>query len=186
MPSKELRKYKEIAKDLTIDDTAAAIDMTVACLKNTGGRPCTYANTESGLNDFIENAKGYFTYVQNANSKLDEKSQLIPDIEGLTLFIGIDRSTLCRYRERGGEWERVIDYIKNSIGYSKKQLILKGKVPAVVGIFDMVNNHGYRNTNSFVLESKAAANKADTELENEAMAAGMIWNESTREWELKE
>lgn len=187
MPSKDLRPYKEIAKDLTIDDTAAVIDMTVACLKNTGGRPCTYANNEAGLKSFLENAKGYFAYVQNANDKLDEKKQIIPDVEGLSLYCGIDRHTLNRYHDRGGEWAEIIDYIKNAIAYSKKQLALKGRIPTVMAIFDLTNNHSYYNTNSFTIEAKITDNKeSDIVLEHQARAAGLIWNEVTKDWEPEE
>lgn len=183
MPSKELRPYKEIAKELTIDDTAAAIDMTCACMENTGGRPCIYSNTESGLNAFIENAKGYFTYVQSANRKLEEKSQLVPDIEGLTLYLGIDRSTLSRYHDRGGDWERTIDYIKNAIAYSKKQLALKGKIPTVLAIFDLANNHQYHNTNSFILENKTEKPKEKSDdLEERIRAAGLVWDSEKGEF----
>lgn len=186
MPHKDMKPYTEISKGLTIDDTAAAIDMTCACMKNTGGRPCTYANSEAGLNTFIENAKGYFTYVQSANSKLEEKQQLIPDVEGLTLYLGIDRSTLCRYHARGGEWEKTIDYIKNAIGYSKKQLALRGKIPTVLAIFDLANNHNYHNVNEFHLSTddnntKSAADN-DTTLEERIAEMGLIWDEERKEY----
>lgn len=185
MPSKEIKPYKEVAKELTIEDTAAVNDLICACMKNTGGRPFKYANTEEGLQSFTETAQAYFAYVQSANNKLEEKQQIIPDIEGLTLYLGIDRSTLSRYHSRGGEWEKTIDYIKNAIGFSKKQLILKGRIPSIVGVFDLVNNHEYFNTNSFVIEHKAAAdneNNAD-DLEESIRAAGLVWNPMTREYE---
>lgn len=187
MPSKELRPYKEIAKDLKLKDTAAALDMVCACMKNTGGRPFKYADTEEGLQSFTETAKAYFTYVQNANNKLDEKSQIIPDVEGLSLYLGIDRSTLFRYQNRGGEWAEIIDYIKNAIAYSKKQLALKGRIPTVMAIFDLTNNHSYYNTNSFTIEAKITDNKeSDIVLEHQARAAGLIWNEVTKDWEPEE
>lgn len=187
MPSKEVRPYKEIAKDIKPEDTAAVLDMICACYKNSGGRPCTYSNTAEGLAAFKENAQGYFSYLHSANDKLDEREKLIPDIEGLTLYLGIDRSTLSRYHDRGGEWAATIDYIKNCIGYAKKQLALKGKIPTVMAIFDMTNNHQYYNTNSFVLEAKITENKeSDIVLESQARAAGLIWNETTKDWEPEE
>lgn len=183
MPSREIKPYKEIAKDLNIDDTAAVMDMTCAILKNLGGRPFIYPNNEAGLKSFIENSQGYFTYVQNANNKLEEKQQIIPDVEGYCLWLGISRTTLKNYVDRGGEWAAVIDLFKNAIGNAKKQLILKGRIPAVIGIFDLTNNHSYVNSTEFKLETRATESKAsDIELENQARAAGLIWDETVKEW----
>ena len=185
MPHKDLRPYKEISKELKPEDTAATIDLVCACLKNTGGRPATYPNTENGLSAFIENAKGYFTYLQSANDKLDEKQQLIPDVEGVSLYCGIDRRTLENYRNRGGDWEKVIDYIKSSIAYSKKQLSLRGRIPTVMAIFDLVNNHDYHNVNEFHItdNSKREAEKEDDiSLEQRVKDMGLVWDEERQEW----
>lgn len=188
MPSKELRPYKEISKDLSVDETTAALDMTTTILRNLGGRPFKYANTEEGLQDFIENSLGYFTYLQSANSKLDEKQQIIPDIEGYCLWLGICRSTLKTYHDRGGEWQRVIDLHKEGIASVKKQLMLKGRIPSVMGIFDLTNNHSYYNTNSFVIENKTTADKEDNtnDLEERIMEAGLVWDNDLKEFVPKE
>lgn len=184
MPSREIKPYKELSKNLTIDDTAAALEMTSTILKNLGGRPCTYPNTTKGLETFIENSQGYFSYLQSCNSKLEEKAQIIPDIEGYCLWLGIGRTTLKTYSDRGGDWQKIIELFKNSIGYCKKQLMLKGRIPAVMGVFDLVNNHGYYNTNSFVIEHKAEADKEDLseKLEEEVRAAGLIWDPKMKEF----
>lgn len=183
MPSKELRPYKEIAKDLKLKDTAAALDMVCACMKNTGGRPFKYADTEEGLQSFTETAKAYFTYVQNANNKLDEKSQIIPDVEGLSLYLGIDRSTLFRYQNRGGEWKSTIDYIKNGIAFVKKELALHGKIPPMMAVFDLVNNHSYYNTNSFILETKTEKEEDNSEYWKEQVKdAGLVWDDDKGEY----
>ena len=186
MPSKELRPYKEISKDLKPEDTAAVIDMICACYKNSGGRPCIYPNSLEGLEAFKENAKSYFSYLQSANDKLEERQQLIPDVEGLSLYCGIDRRTLERYRERGGEWERTIDYIKNSIAYAKKQLALKGKIPTVMAIFDLSNNHNYYNVSEYKLSmnnnDKSESDDNDISLEQRCAEMGLIWSEEQGEW----
>lgn len=186
MPSKELKPYKEISKDLKPEDTAAVIDMICACHKNTGGRPAKYPNSFEGLEAFKENARNYFEYLRSANDKLEERQQLIPDVEGLSLYCGIDRRTLEKYRERGGEWQSVIDYIKNSIAYAKKQLALKGKIPTVMAIFDLSNNHNYFNVSEYKLSmnnsDKPESEEDDISLEQRCADLGLIWSEEKGEW----
>lgn len=165
MPSKELKKYSELDKELSIDDEAAVLHMTTIILENLGGRPCIYPDTEEGLKTFIENSKGYFSYLESANNKLEERQQIIPDIEGYCLWLGIERTTLSRYRKRDSEWGEVINLFKNAIAVSKKQLALKGKIPSVLAVFDLVNNHDYFNTNSFTLECSDIPKKSDMDFE---------------------
>lgn len=184
MPSKELRPYHEISKELSPEDTSAPVEMALACIKNNRGRPCTYANTEMGLKSFIENAQGYFEYLTSANKQIeDEKLKLIPDIEGLSLYLGVDRSTLCRYHDRGGEWERAIDYFKNAIAYCKKQLMLHNKIPVVLGIFDLVNNHSYHNVSEFKLTQSNPEPQKGSNIDEQLRSAGLVWNEELQEFE---
>ena len=184
MPSKELRPYREISKGLKPEDTCAPIEMACACLKNNRGRPCTYGNTEIGLKSFIENAQGYFEYLATANKQIeDDKSQLIPDVEGLALYLGIDRSTLCRYHDRGGEWQKVIDYFKNAIAYCKKQLAMRGKIPTVLAIFDLSNNHHYVNVSEFKLTQSNPEPKQGDNIDEQLRSAGLVWNEELQEFE---
>ncbi len=170
------KSYKELSKDLSPEDTSATLDMICTCLRNTGGRPATYPNNESGLNAFIENTKGYFSYLQSANSKLDDSQKLIPDVEGLSLYCGVDRRTIERYRERGGAWTEIIDYTKNAIAYCKKQLALRGKIPTVMAIFDLSNNHNYINASEFKMVREDAAHIEKKDLESQLMDAGLVWD----------
>lgn len=184
MPSKELRPYSEINKELSLEDTCIPVEMAFACIKNNRGRPCTYANTEMGLKSFLENAQGYFEYLTSANKQIeDEKLKLIPDIEGLSLYLGIDRTTLWRYRDRGGEWERAIDYFKGAIAYCKKQLALRGKIPTVLALFDLVNNHGYVNVSEFKLVQNNPEQQKGSNIDEQLRSAGLVWNEELQEFE---
>lgn len=186
MPSRELKPYKEISKDLKPEDSAAILDMICACYKNSGGRPAIYPNTIEGLEAFTENTKGYFSYLQSANNQLEERQQLIPDVEGWALYCGINRRTLERYRERGGQWEMAIDYARNSIAYAKKQLALKGKIPPVMAIFDLSNNHNYYNVSEYKLSmnncDKAESDENDISLEQRCADMGLIWDSEKEEW----
>lgn len=185
MPSKELRPYNEISKDLSVDDTSAMLNMTCTILKNLNGRPCHYPNTDDGLNNFIENSQGYFDYLEKANSCLEEKQQIIPDIEGYCLWLGIQRTTLGRYHKRSKEWEETIDLFKNAIASNKKQLMLKGRIPSVMGVFDLCNNHGYHNTSEFKITDSNENIREEDEartIEDRIKAEGLVWDSVREEW----
>lgn len=186
MPDKELKPYKEVAKDLSPEDTSPILEMACACLKNRGGHPYTYANNQAGLETFKKSSELYFLNLKEANSNLDEKHQIIPDIEGYALHLGIDRSTLLRYRNRSEQWKAMIDYYKNVIAFCKKQLALRGKIPAVLAVFDLSNNHQYVNTSEFKLTTEEITKAADDKnmsLEERIAQSGLVWNEERQEWE---
>lgn len=159
MPSKEIKTYKELSKELDPEDGAAVLSMANVVIKNLRGRPYTYPPTEQGLESFRENSEGYFEYLENANNKLEQRQQIIPDIEGYCLWLGINRSTLKLYMDRGGAWEDMISMYKDVIAFCKKQLALKGKIPPVMAIFDLTNNHGYHNANEFKLLEQIPRNR---------------------------
>lgn len=180
-----MKPYKQLNKELSADDTQAINSMVNAALKNLGGRPATYPYSEAGLATLIENSLGYFEYVAKANKQLDEKKQLILDIDSYALFLGISKKTLSEYEKRGGQWAESIQLFKNAICASKKQLSLHGKIPPMVAIFDLVNNHEYYNTNSFVLETKAADDSQlseDNVLSQKLKEAGLVWDETKGEF----
>ena len=69
---------------------------------------------------------------------------LIPDVEGLALFLGVSRSTLYEWQNsRPGEYSDTIKRTLNAIAAAKKQLALMGKIPPLVFATDFNNNHGY-------------------------------------------
>ena len=147
------KPYNEISKELEPEDSIASLSMANAILKNLGGRPYKYPPTEEGFEQFNINSLGYFDYLEQANSRLESKQQIIPDVEGYCLWLGINRSTLSLYMNRGNEWEEMITIYKDAIAFCKKQLALRGKIPPVMAIFDLTNNHGYHNANEFKLET---------------------------------
>lgn len=111
------------------------------------GRPPTYANTEDGLKDFLDATRRYFEYIKGANSVNEEK--LYPDVEGWAIFIGITRQTILSYAKRNEAWQEAIEYIKDAILAAKKQLAFRFKIPPVIFLNDISNNHGYLNTSEF-------------------------------------
>jgi hypothetical protein len=101
------------------------------------GRPRKYET----LAEFKEIVRGYINYIRDANV---DGVKLIPDIEGLCAFMGIDRVTLLDWEKtRSTEYSNAIKSVKNQMAFFKKQLALKGKIPALTFATDFNNNHGY-------------------------------------------
>lgn len=101
------------------------------------GRPRKYET----VGEFKEIVRGYINYIRDANI---DKVKLIPDIEGLCAYMGIDRVTLLDWENhRDSVYSNTIKSVKNQLAFFKKQLALKGKIPPIVFATDFNNNHGY-------------------------------------------
>lgn len=148
------KKYSKVDTDPgNMADLGALLDVSIEQIgKREVGRPPTYSNDEEGLKEFLEATRRYFEYVRDANAVNEEK--LIPDIEGWSIFIGVTRQTVSTYVRRGDAWEEAINYIKDSILAAKKQLAFRFKIPPVVYLNDVSNNHGYLNTSEFKITTE--------------------------------
>ena len=105
--------------------------------KGKGGRPRKYETVE----DLQEGIKKYLVYIAEKNAA---GVALIPDVEGLALFLGVSRSTLYEWQNsRPGEFSDTLKRTLNAIAAAKKQLALMGKIPPLVFATDFNNNHGY-------------------------------------------
>lgn len=91
----------------------------------------------------------YWVFLRDA---VQNGRQIIPDVEGLASFIGVSRSTITAWKngETNKEFAPVIDRALNDIAMVKKQLAMKNKIPALIYLNDMQNNHGYLSNNSKV------------------------------------
>lgn len=137
-------------------DLAALLDIVVDQLNvRKAGRIPDYADDPQGIESFVSATQMYFEYITEANRQNDEK--LIPDIEGWCLFLGITKQTVLNYAKRNNTWKELIDYIKESILSAKKQLAFRFKIPPVVYLNDVANNHGYLNTNEFKITTSSDA-----------------------------
>lgn len=89
----------------------------------------------------------------------------IADIESLADFFGITREELLIFMsdENYGGMLRVA---RNRIAKIKKQLAFNGKLQATVLVFDLKNNHGYR----------------DKPEENEIESDPVIFKGQTKDW----
>lgn len=182
------KSYEELSKELSPEDVQPINDMILASIKNNGGRPAVYANNDIGLDSFIKSTLSYFAYVNTANSQIDNpKRQLILDIDSWATYLGISRQTLHDYSKRSERWRSTIQYYKDAIGASKKQLALQGYIPSVLAVFDLANNHGYVNTSEFKQGAENGAKAADVNgrlsIEEKIEESGLVWNEDKGEWE---
>lgn len=97
------------------------------------------------LEEFKQVVNDYFTYIQLNN---ENGSKLIPDITGFCLFAGIHRTTLDDWiTRRPGDYAETVRMLKNAIAAYKSQLAFQNKIPPVVFIASMNNDHNWTTTN---------------------------------------
>lgn len=84
----------------------------------------------------------YFTVIYNAATA---GSDVIPDVEMLAAFLGSSRTEMMTWGKKDSEMGRVLDQALNRIAAIKKQLAMHNKIPSLVYLSDMQNNHGYLN-----------------------------------------
>lgn len=91
----------------------------------------------------------YWVFLRDA---VQSGRQIIPDVEGLASFIGVSRSTISEWRKGNPnkEFSPIVERAMNDIAMVKKQLAMKNKIPALIYLNDMQNNHGYLSNNSKV------------------------------------
>lgn len=136
------------------DDLVTVTKLVEDSLKRTKGKQAVYENSEQGLKLFMDRAINFFKYINEVNSNPDLEKKLLPDIENLSIYLGITRKTLALYRKRNDQWEQAIDLVKDGIMACKKQMVQTGKMPPLIFIFDSVNNFDYRNVAEFHLATE--------------------------------
>lgn len=101
------------------------------------GQPPKYPT----IADFVDGVNAYYEYLIEQTEK---GVKLIPDIEGLCMFLGICRDTLRTWKTtRSPAYSATINVAYTQIMAIKKQLALTGKIPPMVFAIDANNNHGY-------------------------------------------
>lgn len=148
------KQYKRqgYAPDLTESDNVAAVtNILLETVKS--GRPAAYADDIDGLEAFKKSTIDYLEYVQQTNASGIEKKVMV-DIESWACFLGITRATIATYeRTRGEYWQQFIAVVKNGIAAAKKEAAFHGQLQPMIAVFDLANNHNYKNTNEFKLET---------------------------------
>lgn len=161
------RKKNELINDGSVgNEIGEIISITEQVLANP---EINYPNDEIGYEAFKNNSISYLEYIRQVNASGNLKTQIIPDIEGWTNYIGITKKKL-QYMEksRSEKWASIIDRMKNGISACKKQLALNGQLPTVMAIFDLSNNHGYVNASEFKVS------KTDTVEQRQALTVTEI------------
>ena len=125
-----------------------------------------YRKYES-LADFKTVIVDYFEYIKSNNA---QGSKLIPDITGFALYAGIDRTTLYDWEtRRPGEYTETIRMLKNAIAAYKTQLAFQNKIPSIVFISSMNNDHNW--TTNTKLEITTPSNPLGNKLSQEDILA---------------
>ena len=121
------------------------------------GKPKTWRTVEELQKDI----DAYFIWCDNNPMKQYHNSQIDPKtkkplvfhierpytIEGLCVYLECDRDTLLNYQKAPGyeEFFGAIKKAKAKIQQNKVERGLTGTAPSAVTIFDLKNNHGYKD-----------------------------------------
>lgn len=159
----KLQTYnKGSAEMLEPDDLTALTDLAVTSLKQHGGRIAKYENSQTGLEQFVKKSAEFFEYCNRINGTLEPQQRLIPDIESWCCYLGLTRTTIHEYAKRNQQWSETIEMIKEYIAMAKKQLGMRNRIPQMILVFDLANNHNYKNTSEFRLSTEPPQDMASS------------------------
>lgn len=171
-------KRKGYAPDLTDSDNVAAVtNILLETIKV--GRPAIYPETKQGLEEFKKATIAYLEHVQRINESQIKKKVMV-DIESWACYLGTTRATICSYeRTRGEPWKQFIGLVKNGIAAVKKEVAFHGQIQPMIAVFDLANNHSYKNTSEFKIEAGPKEPKP-REITMEELQARLLEDEPKR------
>jgi hypothetical protein len=120
----------------------------------------TAEEMQAKINEYFESLKAHTEEVMSASGAIKEiKRPLTPTVESLASHLGMKMQTLLVYESAEGyeEFHDTVAFAKAKILGAKTLALVNGKGSATGLIFDLVNNHGYKNKSE--VESK---NENDT------------------------
>lgn len=79
---------------------------------------------------------------------LPEHTEEVADVEALADFLSCTRNDIFEMMS-DKKYSPAVSRAMNRIAFIKKQLAFKGKIPAAVFVFDMKNNHSYKDKPDF-------------------------------------
>ena len=175
MEQKTQYKRKGTCEPLATNDLSAILELVIRNIETNKGRQAAYPDTQQGLTAFCDATLNYFRYVNSINADEEFEKKIVPDVESWCVYLGITRTTLMTYTRRPGEWADMIENFKNSICACKKQCAFAGKIPPLVTIFDLTNNHHYLNTSTFTAsDNEVKSEKKLVTLEELQRQAGLL------------
>lgn len=142
---KYLAGYKKYERGLDLtpeqDSELAEAIGTITNMRSSSGKYIAQPIFKNGaeLQGAID---AYWDWIQKSS---DAGKTIIPDIEGLAAFLRVARSTLIGWKsgKTNTEFIPVLERFYNDVAYIKKQLGMRNKIPTLVYLNDMQNNHGY-------------------------------------------
>lgn len=155
--SKVIKPFKNKGECLQLEqnDLQGICQFAIESLKRHGGHNAKYDRTEAERQRFLNDCIAYFQCLYDANQDKEQDQMLIPSIEGLCLFLGISRTTLFNYCNRSDDWQETVNMARNAVATARTELATHYKIPPLLHLFDMVNNHkGYYNTSQFVISAE--------------------------------
>ena len=150
-------KYKRKGECLQLEqnDLQGICQFAIDSLQRHGGRNAKYANTEQDRQRFLNDVVEYFKCLYDASTGKEQDQMLIPSVESMCLYLGISRTTLFNYTNRSTEWAETVNMARNAIATARTELATHFKIPPLLHLFDMVNNHpSYYNTSQFVISAE--------------------------------
>lgn len=91
-------------------------------------------------------------YWEYLDVQMQEGAEVMPDVEGLCTFLGINRSTLNKWEMEDYQgFGETISQVKNDIASGKKQLAMRGRIAPLFAVADFNNNHGYTQKQEMVV-----------------------------------
>lgn len=116
------------------------------------GKPKTWQTVEELQSDIDAYFQECDSVVRKVYDKKKQETEEIKfptpyTIEGLAEYLGCDRDTILNYQKRKGydEFFGAIKKAKNKIQRNKVERGLSGLSNPAVTIFDLKNNHGYKD-----------------------------------------
>lgn len=154
----ENRKYKRFeTPEVKSEDINNVLEMCISSLK---GHQAKYPDNAQGLEEFKQASIDYLQYIASVNNEPCTENFLVPDVESWACYLGLTRMTILTYeKNRGADWQYLIAQVKEAIASCKKQLAFRQKIPSVIAMFDLTNNHGYVNSNEFKIQPQVEVSK---------------------------
>ena len=174
MPRTINTKNKGSCYALEPDDMQAISAMAITALERHKGRQGVkrYGDTPEDIDSFLEDCISYFEMLKTCNEDKEPEKMLYPSVETLCLHLGISRTSLFRYAQRSEAWSEAVDVARNAIAAARVELATHFKIPPLIHLFDLCNNHPhYHNTSEFRLNTEQTPREETPKIDTHQLTA---------------